>query len=289
MNPVIVLPYFSQEEISRYLKIVRHIGQYPRPQCSFRFLLAASPRTELDALLHSRCEEIAPTYSMQCSTQVFGYPHGATAMFWDVMDYVDQKWGAEAGFSLWLESDMVPVHETWLDQLTDEWSSANDPLLMGCYVPPIYKRRFMRSAKFMLDEHVNGGACYAKNLASSMPRSVRTGVFDMVVYPIAKSLGTVVETQKIGFSTIESARRDLLNPSKVLVHGYMQDKQQFVDRCVAPVLKHERLTIPLIPALNRIDMMKRHFRVWFFRFGRQAMFENMMLTKNQSDSKKRAA
>ncbi|HMO14176.1 MAG TPA: hypothetical protein PKD64_07560 [Pirellulaceae bacterium] len=283
MTPIIILPYYSQEEIARYLKIVRRIGQYPKPSTGFRFLLAASPKTEPDQLLHSVCAQIAPTYSVKCPTQIFGYPAGPTAMFWDAMDYVAERWGHEPGFSLWLESDMVPVNEHWLDRLMLEWCTEKNPLLLGCYVPTVYKRRFLRRSKFMLSEHINGGACYAKNLANILSTDVRNGVFDMTVYPAALELGAVIKSRSIAFSTVQSARRDVLNPNLVLLHGFMQDKQKFVDRCLAPVSAREKLAAPLIPVFNQFDLLKRQLTVRFFRFGKQAMYENMILTKSKVD------
>lgn len=289
MVHVITLPYFSRPEVDRYLKIIDWMAAYPRPVCDYRFLLASSPQTEPDPELEQACRRLAPTVTLRCPTQVFGYPQGPTAMFWDAMDYIAENWGDEPGFSLWLESDMIPADERWLDQLTAIWDSQPDPILMGCYVPPVYKRRLLRRWKFMLDEHMNGGACYSKKLAELLPDSARHGVFDMAVFPQAKSIGSVISTTGIAFSTLASARRDMLDSNKFLLHGFMQDKDRFINRCTQPITAREQLNQRFIPALNRVDNFKRHCRVWFFRFGYEAMFENMMLTKHQQENRKKAA
>lgn len=289
MAHVIILPYFSRIEVDRYLKIIRRLASFPKSKYPIRFLLANSAQTAPDSRLSDACQEIAPTFSFQCPTEVFGYPEGPTAMFWDAMDYIDKHWGSEEGFSLWLESDMIPAHENWIDRLSDDWFAAENPMLMGCYVPPVYKRRLLRKWKFMLDEHINGGACYAKNLSSLAPEKAREDVFDMAVYHTVRELGDVIKSDKIAFSTVKRARRDIICDSKVLLHGFMQDKDQFIDECVKPVSEQEIRLAKFHPTLDRLENFKRGCRVWFFKFGYEAMFENMMLTKSKMENRKRAA
>ncbi len=293
MSHVIILPYFSQIEVERYRKIVRQIADFKEEagdkHPEFRFLLAASPRKEIDWELDEICREIAPTVSFNCPTQIFGYPAGPSAMFWDAMDYIDQQWGSEPGFSLWMESDMFPADTHWLGSLAQEWNSCEAPLLMGCYVPPVYKRRLLRKWKFMLDEHINGGACYAKNLGSRLPKKAREGVFDMEVFPAASEIGSVIKTTQIAFSTLTTARRDMMDPAKVLLHGFMQDKDRFVNKCALPITNRERSISKFHPALDQMDHFKRSCKVWLLKFGYEAMFENMMLTKRKVDNSKNAA
>lgn len=288
MSNVVILPYYCQDEVQRFLRIVRRMADWKQKH-PWSFLLAASPRTEPSSELERACAAIAPTQSFQCPTQIFGYPEGPTAMYWDCMDYMATEMEDDGGFGLWLESDMAPVKADWLDRLHAEWSRADDPLMLGCYVPKVYKPRFLRRKKLLLVDHVNGGACYAKQFARRMPQEAREGVFDVVVYRYACETGRVILSDQIDFSTNERVRRDVLAPQKVLLHGFMQDKDAFVDDCLAPVTEQERLTARFNPLLDQLESARRKMRVWMVRRGHQAMYENMLLAKKRHTALQRAA
>ncbi len=289
MTHVVVLPYFCEQEVDRFVKIVRCLGQFPAQQCQWEFLLAASPRIQPSRRLREACEAVAPTRSFQCPSQVFGYPEGPTAMFWDSMDYAAANCPGDGGFNLWLESDMAPVKPNWLDRLDAEWRSRPEPWLMGCYVPKVYKSRLLRRRKLLLEDHVNGGACYARQFAKLMPPAARDGVFDVVVYEHALRQGRVLLTDQIDFSTNERVRRDVLNPDKTLLHGFMQDKDQFVEECLAPVTDRERRAACINPVFDSLESARRKMRVWLVRRGQQAMYENMLLAKRRDKTTRRVA
>jgi hypothetical protein len=288
MAHLVILPYFCDEEVSRYLKIVSRMAATPQ-QCEWSFLLAASPKTRPNRALIRACESVAPTRSFHCPTQIFGYPEGPTAMFWDCMDFMADQFPDDGGFGLWLESDMAPAKPDWLDRLDREWKRGVDPVMMGCYVPKVYKSRFLRPRKLLLDDHVNGGACYAKQFSARMPTSAREGVFDVVVYQWARAAGEVLFTQQIDFSTNDRVRRDVLHPDKALLHGFMQDKDRFIDDCMAPVTEQERRAAMLNPVLDFMESTRRKVRVWMVRRGHQAMYENMLLAKRRDAMSRRAA
>ncbi|MEM7455121.1 MAG: hypothetical protein AAF456_12290 [Planctomycetota bacterium] len=287
---VIILPYYCQDEIDRYLKIARHLGGMARPKCSFSFLLAASPLADLSSELFHAFSAIAPTHQFKCPTQIFGYPEGPTAMYWDAMDYIADNFAEYRGFSLWLESDMCPVQEDWLDRLSDEWFDGNEPVLMGCFVPEVFKHRIFRKPKKILDPHINGGACYSLDFAHCVPHELRdAGVFDMVVYQAATRIGEVRATDLISFATMDSVRRDIVANQKVLLHGFMQPKNQFIDECVRPLSAREKSTAGLVPVQAKMASIKRRVRTMFVRRGHKAMLENMLLAKERLDSTRRAA
>lgn len=288
MKHVVILPYFCDEEVQRYLKIVRRMEQFPTQQCDWQFLPAASPRIRPSQILLQACQRVAPTESFQCPTQVFGYPEGPTAMFWDSMQFIRENSLDDGGFAMWFESDMAAVQPDWMDRLHAAWNHGPAPLLMGLYVPEVYKQRLLRRNKLILEDHVNGGACYAKHFADRMPAAAREGVFDVVVYKHARNLGQVKSTQLIDFSTNTRVRRDLLDRSKVVLHGFMQDKNRFIDDCVAPLTERERNSAYLNPLWDSLENTQRKLRVWMVRRGKQAMYENMLLAK-QRDGSRRAA
>lgn len=300
MSHTIILPYFCDDEVARYLKIVQHIDRLcqrqaetsPDSDVSFQFLLAASPRTDCSETLRQACEAVAPTHSFQCPTQIFGYPAGPTAMFWDAMDYVAEHLDDSGAFALWLESDMIPVKADWLQRLDQEWNATDiTPLVMGCYVPELYKKRVLREKRLVLHEHINGGACYHTQLARLLPADIRDEVFDMAVYRHARQVGVTVCSEQIMFSTTTRARRDILNPELVLLHGFMQDKDRFIEICCEDVSDFELKTQPLNGLLDAIDNVQRLVRTMWIRRGRQAVLENMFLEKRKlsRQNRRRAA
>jgi len=289
MKHVVILPYFCDEEVERYLKIVKRMGEFPKQKCEWQFLLAASPRMQPSSILLEACQRVAPTVSFQCPSQIFGYPQGPTAMFWDSMEYIEDNTPNDGAFALWFESDMAAVQPDWLDRLDAQWNDGPTPLLMGCYVPEVYKQRLLRKKKLLLEDHVNGGACYAKHFASCMPSEARDGVFDVVVYKHAKKLGRVKSTGLIDFSTNERVRRDLLDDRKVVLHGFMQEKDSFIEDCLTPLTERELKGAYLNPLRDTLESSRRKFRVWMVRRGKQAMYENMLLAKERDLSTRRAA
>ncbi len=199
-------------------------------------------------------------------------------MFWDSMDFVAREFSGN-GFALWFESDMIVTSGDWLEQLAQEWDREPEtPVMMGCYVPHVYKFRWLREKKLMLNPHINGGACYATDFAKRMPEKARDGVFDMAIYSPARKAGPVIATGKIGFSTTASVRRDLRAGNRCVLHGFMQDKDRFIEEALRPVSSSERATALIrIPAWMTI--LRRKIKTLFFRKGPKAMLENLMLAQ----------
>ena len=287
---VIILPYFCDDEIRRFVRVADALLQFPQPQCNYHFLLASSPKIETSQELVSAFRRVGNCSTFACPTQVFGYPEGPTAMYWDAMEHVAQTFGSDnTGFCLWFESDMAPVKPDWLDRLSAEWYSAQPPLMMGCHVPDTYKKRWFRKPKLILNAHVNGGACYATDFARRLPPSARRGVFDMAVYQHAAQQNGVRKTEQIAFSSLNRVRRDVQCPKKVLLHGFMQDKDRFVEECLRPITDLERKASVWHPLQDRLELMRRRLRVQFVRHGHRAMLENMLLAKHQAETSGEAA
>lgn len=278
----VILPYFCREEVDRYLKIAERLATFPKPKCEVTYLLASSPKTETDQDLVDAYSKLGKTIAFACPTQIFGYPEGPGAMFWDCMEFLQANSEGNDGFSLWLESDMAPVKPNWIDRLSDEWYAGDEtPIMMGCYVPEVYKYRIWKKPKLILHPHINGGACYAMNFASHMPPAAREGVFDMAVFQFADAKGRARFTRQISFSTNKRVRRDVADTNKVLLHGFMQEKDQFVDQCLEPLTEAEQKSAGWNPTLDRIEELGRRVKVQFVRRGRQAMLENMFLAKDK--------
>ena len=180
---------------------------------------------------------------------------------------------------------MAPVKANWLERLSEEWYAGNEtPVMMGCYVPEVYKFRVFKKPKLILHPHINGGACYSKDFARQMPEEARQGVFDMAVYHYAEKLGRARFTQQISFSTLGRVRRDVADENKVLLHGFMQEKDSFIEQCLEPLSQRERSRAAWNPVLDQLENAKRKLKVQFVRRGRQAMLENMFLAKQKFES-----
>jgi hypothetical protein len=151
------------------------------------------------------------------------------------MDYVAAHDNRDGGFSLWLESDMVPVKRDWLDRLDAEWRQAADVWVMGRYVPNVPKRLIVRRKRLWIDEHINGGACYAKAFARLVPKEYRRGTFDVAIYPYVKHNDRTRRTEAIAFSTVEDCRRDAADARYAVLHGFLQNKEEFLNRCLMPL------------------------------------------------------
>jgi hypothetical protein len=279
---VVIIPYYSEQEIDRYLKIARCLQELGPQRIDYEFLLASSPQISPSKRLRDSFERIAPTRQFACPTQVFGYPEGSTAMFWDCMDFLATQYGTDNGFGLWLESDMVPVKSHWLDQLVEEWEQADSPLVLGCYVPEVIKHRFIGRKRVWITEHLNGGACYAKSFASEIPKPYRNGVFDVATYPYIKLKQRFTVTQAIAFSTVKNSEQDIANPHKAILHGFLQDKDQFVDRCVKVLFSKDRTDFcepaPLIRMLR--DGLKQ-LNLRFVKRGSLAMLEALLMEQEK--------
>lgn len=283
-NHVVILPYFCQEEIDRYQQTADWLAAHCELPMKCTFLLAASPKICESEQLKNAFARLAPVQSFQCPSQVFGYPAGPTAMFWDAMDYVAEHFSG-SGFSLWFESDMAFVKSDWLARLESEWwAGGSPPLVMGCYVPHVYKYRWFRRPKLLLTPHINGGACYALDFARRMPAAAREGVFDMSVYEFGQRVGELRATRQIAFSTVQRVRRDLLSNEKSVLHGFMQDKNRFLQECVRPISPRERRQAVFSAWQERWENWQRQLRVLFVRRGHRAMLENMFLAKQRAEA-----
>ena len=290
MKHVIIVPYFSEEEVDRYLRIAQRLYEFREQSVDYEFLLAASPRIQPSERLYSGLSRVAPCKHFQCPTQIFGYPEGPTAMFWDCMDHIHEAYDLDGGFSLWMESDMVPVKRDWISRLSAEWSlSVTPPLLMGCYVPDVEKHRFFRRKRLWIKEHINGGACYANDFAAAMPPEAREGVFDMVVFQHAEALGRAIGTRQLGFATTDSAVDQASREGRVLLHGFMQDKDAFLEQCLLTNPDQTDSARATSGFIQQMDDAYERFMLRFVVRGRPAMLRALLLKQRNLEQLQKVA
>lgn len=284
MKHTIIVPYYSEPEIDRYLRIADRLRQFGPQSTAYQFLLAASPKiTPSDRLYQGFCD-IAPCVHFQCPTRIFGYPQGPTAMFWDCMDHIANDHDLAGGFSLWLESDMVPVKRDWIDRLSAEWSQAKNPLIMGCYVPDVDKHRFFRRKRLWISEHINGGACYSNHFGREMPLDARAGVFDTEIYKFIKESGRCILTRQIAFSTTSRLERDAAREDRVLLHGFLQDKEAFVNACLELPIDPIAQQQPPAWRVNLNESMHKALIRFVIR-GRRAMLAALLIEQDRLERK----
>ena len=291
----VILPYFSEEEIDRYELIANKMLALGPQKNRFEFLLAASPKKEPSDRLLKTMSRVAPCHHFQCPTRVFGYPEGPTAMFWDSMDYLNENDNGDGGFGLWFESDMIPAKSNWFDQIVNDWNRNWDEresptMVMGCYVPEVYKKRFFRPKRLWVPEHINGGACYAKDFVKFIPARYRSGTFDMVIYEFLKASDIYAKTESIAFSTLENCRKDLADERRMLLHGFMQPKNEFINACL-PTSTSDELQSASQPVDVRAEDFKdriAQLKLRFVKRGPKAMLEALLMEQRRQ-SRSRAA
>lgn len=282
----IILPYYCQEEIDRYMRIGDHLMDLGPQEHPFEFLLAASPKIRPNRDFERRFSRIAPTISFSCPTKIFGYPEGPTAMFWDCMDFLSTNSADDdQGFGLWLESDMIPVKPDWLDQIINDWHSADEtPLLMGCLIPDVYKHRILKRPRKWIAEHINGGACYGRHFAKELPAEARNDVFDVAVYPYLRDQpGKMKVSQTIALSTMERCRADIVDDRRQILHGFMQNKDDFIDKCRQPVTTSERKQLANQSHYRPFEQAIERTKLLFMGRGPEAMLNAMFLEIDRND------
>jgi len=237
MQHIVIIPYFSQAEVDRYLLIAEHLQRFASPGGRFEHLLVSSYAMPPSELLFAAFEKIAPVRTYVCKNRVHGHPEGPSAMFWEAMDHIadlsqsDRGMPEDGGFSLWLESDMVPIKPDWLAQLEQQWIQGGSELLqMGRRVPPVYTKRWFRRKQVLIPDHINGGACYSKQFSRRLPNEVRRGgCFDRDAFQYVKLGGEYRYTAAFAFSTIETLSFDFSDKETLIVHGWQQNKDDFVN------------------------------------------------------------
>jgi hypothetical protein len=242
----VILPYFSDPEINRYERILAHMEKLGPQRVPFEFLLASSPATSPSERLYQAAKRIAPTRLFECPTQVFGYPAGCSAMFWDCMWHVANDPDSSRDFVMWFESDMCPVKPNWLDRLSDDWAACGDIYAMGYVIPDIDRERRKKFApwkakkkKRWVSLHVNGGACYRRDLIRHVAPEHRAGIFDIEIGKMLASEGGFADCPGIVLTTTERLSRDLKDEQTLIVHGYLQDKDVFLDMCFADLVSDD--------------------------------------------------
>lgn len=227
MKHRIIIPYFCEEEMRRYRWIASHLAAMGMPEEKVEFLLAPAAGADPSNRLPESFGRLGGVSVYRCQTREKGYPKRVNAMFWEIMRHLNRERGGENGFALWLESDMIPVRKDWLERLEADWQSAPGRLVMGLYVP---ERRLPAPPS---KAHINGGACYAMDFAGRVPEIYSNEPFDLAIFSSVSDGTRHIRSKVFAFSTLESLESDWTDPQKTILHGYLQPKDEFIQRGLA--------------------------------------------------------
>ncbi|MEM6691487.1 MAG: hypothetical protein AAF664_18815, partial [Planctomycetota bacterium] len=83
-----------------------------------------------------------------------------------------------------------------------------------------------------LDPHINGGACYCRDFVFRVGANYRDEAFDVELGAHLASRGGFASTNAFTFAGIDDLANDAEHPDRLVVHGFNQDKDKFVDAAV---------------------------------------------------------
>jgi hypothetical protein len=227
MKHIIAIPYYSEDEVRRYLRIADLLKKFKSETTALEFLLCPAPSIVSNRRLFDDFSEVSPVKVYQCTTEIVGYPQRPTAMFWEIMEYIAGAFPQDGGFVLWLESDMVPIRENWAHKLISEWTDSPNLILMGPLMPEFRTRKGN-----VIPEHINGGSCYSKDLVKHVPLEARRAYFDLELFSYVKATTRFKPSDSFVLATYHDVPELIFASKAVILHGYLQPKDKFVKRCV---------------------------------------------------------
>jgi hypothetical protein len=252
MKHIVAIPYYCQEEVRRYLLIADLLRSYTRETSKtveFEFLISPAWSVNPDDALFDAFSKVSTVDLYNCKTKAVGYPRRATAMFWEIMEHIAHSYPKDGGFVLWLESDMIPVRANWMSQLTSEWTSSPNLILMGPLIPEFRTRK-----GYLVPEHINGGSCYSKDLAKHVPLDGRRSYFDVDLFSYVKATKRFKPSELFTLATYDDIPELILDSETVILHGYLQAKDKFVNKCIDVVKRQKE---PCFSKLMRLCKPRR--------------------------------
>jgi len=253
MRNIIVLPYASDTEIRRFLKIGYFLRRRDKNRCHFEFLLVNKNTVKPDKELAAVLNDLAPVRCYEPETVLNSYPEGPDEVFWKAMEYVSKVYEKDGGFALWLESDMLPKVPDWVDRLEREWKAYPGILIMGLY----FSQKYLIKTGDRIAEHINGGACYSKDIFMAVPSLYKGKYFDVSLFPFIKKTKKFHASWLFRYSHMHSLLDDIQDNRAVILHGYRQDKEKFISKAIEIIespeaLEFEKNHLPTLPKKDRL-------------------------------------
>lgn len=224
MKHVIIFPFWNENEVKTLDLLSKNWNYFANEHMEYEFLLLARSDYEGDIqFLIDQFSKIKPTKFHKCTSLIrthYSKNLNATNMFLDASEHITSRYIEDGGFFLWFEADMLPCNKNWLSQIDQEWSE-NKPTIMGFQVT-----RERLNTNFLFTEHINGGACYSKNLFSLINKEkvIENGVFDLAISPSLRSKGHKIHDSHLWDLRIDAKCQAIrmdepLNKNKAIVHG----------------------------------------------------------------------
>jgi len=267
MKHLIVIPYYCRQEVRRFLWTADHIKRMPRAKVPFEFLISSRFDAKADDRLFDVLSAIAPTKMFRCTTQQKGNPPGSKAMFFDTMNHIALHYESDGGFALWFESDMVPIKHDWLSRISREWTDVpQNKAVMGHGIAPIKQAG--------IPGHINGGACYAKNLArlvrldKIVDQHVVQKAFDMLLFQEIQRVQPYKYSKAFVNAYLSFIPRYFNDSQICVLHGWAQPKDKFVKECInysrssekSKCIKHIFYTMRIKLKLYRCCLLSRYLK-----------------------------
>lgn len=235
---IILFPYWCEKELERFKLIGMNWKKLTHTNLKLRFVFVG--RWDCNNIDIKKYSKVFEKYGV-VSHVVLSTPQSlsrkptrhdfAKHMFVKTMKYINRfSKSNDGGFVLWMESDVMFLKNQWLNKLYDEWSKQKNTLLMGHLVS--YKND-TDQIKRNFPNHINGVACYAKNIIEYIPEntfytSYRS--FDVIVYNhLVKSKLTnriICSEQwkhQLDFDCNE-VEFDEVDSDKIILHGCKSNK-----------------------------------------------------------------
>jgi hypothetical protein len=228
MTHLILLPVTRSEEITRFKIVAEYLHRSIKNMSNFEFLLMHNGFTDETVELLTLLSKVAPVKHNKISTTINSYPEGPAYFFWESMGFINRQYIKDSGFVLWMESDMVPTKSNWVDRLDEEWTNQRNALVMGLYL----RRKYIVKTSGFLPEHINGGACYSKNIAAVIPPSRRGVPYDETLFKEIRKSGRYRKSNLFKFSALSTLVDDIENERVAILHGYRQNKTLFVNKAI---------------------------------------------------------
>lgn len=212
---LIVIPYYLGD-FTRVLKLAKTMVALQRDHAGEKVHVCLAARQDCDPA-NDAFIELSKRFNVwhyRCTSPLRGYPAGANGMFSSVMSFASFRLTQKYGVVLWMEPDMAPCRQDWIDRLIAAWNARrHDVYAMGHIFAPDGHPNSM---------HLNGGALWSPLILRMNPEiTTCAGAWD---WDKRKEILKVAQdTVEIRYAHKARECRGLPNPRPSIIHGYVDD------------------------------------------------------------------
>jgi predicted O-methyltransferase YrrM len=235
-KPVIVFPFWCQEEIDQYVWMLKRWDMLTRTEYDYGFLLACRFDFEGDfSQLQQLCEVYGETEFVRLSGSQTGHPQGCNEMWEKTADHLYNK-KDEVSFFFYMEYDVVPQDINWLTWFIERWQS--HILIMGHYVSEEWLDENGypdRTYPISWGAHINGAACYSPYIKETVDRDgiLKDMAWDVQLYDKIDNsdYNKIDNLTMYEFRISPTWTHDQRDINLMMVHGAktIEEKQEILD------------------------------------------------------------